>query len=703
MIQSTTKWKHFLMKNNKKYTNKISTSLKFNNIFLNNKSICSHKNNSNRLFKICNKTRYFSAASAAVDVKNKKASSANNTFHDALTNQNVEQEQSARKQLLKNTIKQVWPDDPKEWDLKTGIKPRVLLSLSCMLGGKLIMIQVPFIFKDIVDKLAVNAPVVDQTISDIATTAVPMSLLLGYGIARSSAFGFQEARNAIFASVSQPAVRRVARGVFRHLHALDMSFHLNRQTGALTRVLDRGSRSISFVMSALVFNVVPTMLELGIVCGILTHQIGSEYALCCIGTIGAYIGWTLGITQWRTKFRVEMNALENEASSKAVDSLINYETVKYFNNEDYETNRYDSSLKGYQFAARKTQTSLSLLNFGQHCIFSAGMTAMMVMAAHGVADGNMTVGDLVLVNGLLFQLSLPLNFVGSVYREVRQALIDMDQMFTLTQQQPDIIDKEHAKSLALKGCDIEFNNIDFAYSDAKERMIFNGLTFNVPAGKTVAVVGGSGSGKSTILRLLYRFFESDNGTIKIDGQDITDAYVQDLRSSIGVIPQDCVLFNDTIFNNIHYGNFDATDEEVYQAAKDARIHDAIANFPEKYNTKVGERGLKLSGGEKQRIAIARAILKDAPILVCDEATSALDGETERQIIDTLRSISHDRTTIVIAHRLSTVQHADLIIVLGDGKVAEMGAPNKLLQNKDGLYYEMWNRQQQQDQDALLFI
>ena len=549
---------------------------------------------SNRVANVYDKTRYFCAVSTNAFKNTKPVSAkANSTFHDTLTNQNIEQEQDARKQLLKNTLKQVWPADPKEWDLKTGIKPRVIAALSCMLGGKLIMIQVPFIFKDIVDRLAVDAALADQTVSEIATTAVPLSLLLGYGIARSSAFGLQEARNAIFATVTQPAVRRVARSVFRHLHALDMSFHLNRQTGALTRVLDRGSRSISFVMQALVFNVVPTFLELGIVCGLLTHQIGGEYALCCIGTIGAYVGWTLGITQWRTRFRIEMNALENEASSKAVDSLINYETVKYFNNEDYETSRYDESLRGYQFAARKTQTSLSLLNAGQHFIFSAGMAAMMVMAANGVAEGSMTVGDLVLVNGLLFQLSLPLNFVGSVYRELRQALIDMDQMFKLTQQQPDIVDSHGAKPLSLKGCNIDFKNIEFAYYDAKERNIFNGLTFNVPAGKTVAVVGGSGSGKSTILRLLYRFFECDSGTIEIDGQDIAKTTVKDLRSSIGVIPQDCVLFNDTIFNNIHYGNFDATEEEVYQAARDARIHDAIEKFPDKYETKVGERGVKI--------------------------------------------------------------------------------------------------------------
>ena len=406
-------------------------------------------------------------------------SAGSNSFHETLTNTAVEQEQDARKKLLRTMLKRVWPSEPGEWDLKTGIKPRVIAALSCMVGGKLIMIQVPFIFKDIVDKFANEASAVNQTVADVATTAVPLSLVLGYGIARSSAFGLQEARNAIFASVSQPAVREVARGVFRHLHALDLSFHLNRQTGALTRVLDRGSRSISFVMSALVFNVVPTFLELGIVCGILTHQLGGQYAMCCIGTIGAYVAWTLGITQWRTQFRIQMNALENEASSKAVDSLINYETVKYFNNEDYETRRYDTSLEGYQLAARKTQTSLSLLNAGQHVIFSAGMTGMMVMGAYGVADGSMTVGDLVLVNGLLFQLSLPLNFVGSVYREVRQALIDMDQMFTLTNQRPNIEDNAGATELALEGCDIEFKDVKFAYPEAKERNIFDGLTFNV--------------------------------------------------------------------------------------------------------------------------------------------------------------------------------------------------------------------------------
>ena len=341
------------------------------------------------------------------------------------------------------------------------------------------MIQVPFIFKDIVDNFSNEASALNQTVADVATTAVPLSLVLGYGIARSSLLVCKRLVMLFSQVCRNRQLGRWHEGVFRHLHALDLSFHLNRQTGALTRVLDRGSRSISFVMSALVFNVVPTFLELGIVCGILTHQLGGQYAMCCIGTIGAYVAWTLGITQWRTQFRIQMNALENEASSKAVDSLINYETVKYFNNEDYETRRYDTSLEGYQLAARKTQTSLSLLNAGQHLIFSAGMTGMMVMGAYGVADGSMTVGDLVLVNGLLFQLSLPLNFVGSVYREVRQALIDMDQMFTLTKQRPIIEDNAGAKELTLKGCDIEFKDIKFAYPEAKERNIFDGLTFNV--------------------------------------------------------------------------------------------------------------------------------------------------------------------------------------------------------------------------------
>ena len=623
------------------------------------------------------------------------AASKASTFHDKITDSNAaeDDERAARKNLIRETYKHVWPSDPSEWNLKTGVKPRVVAALSAMLGGKMIMIQVPFLFKNIVDTLC-NVPTTELAV--VGTTAVPMSLLLGYGIARSSAMGLQELRNAVFATVAQPAVRRVARGVFEHIHSMDLRFHLERQTGALTRVLDRGSRSISFVMNALVFNVVPTTLELSIVCGILTHQLGFQYAAVTAGTIATYVAWTFGITQWRTKFRVQMNALENEASSKAVDSLINYETVKYFNNEKFEADRYDTSLQGYQKAASKTQTSLSLLNFGQHFIFSAGMTGMMLMAAHGVVDGSMTVGDLVLVNGLLFQLSLPLNFVGSVYRELRQAMIDMDQMFALRQQQPAIVDNEVAPDLLVDGASIEFDNVHFSYDDDGERKIFDGVSFTVPAGKTLAVVGGSGTGKSTVLRLLYRFFDTAEGTIRIDGQDISQVKMDSLRRSIGVIPQDCVLFNETIFANIHYGNLNASAEDVFSAAKGAQIHDSLLKFPKGYDTKVGERGLKLSGGEKQRVAIARAILKNAPILVCDEATSALDGATEVQIMDTLRSVSSGRTTIVIAHRLSTIQHADYIIVLEDGKVAEQGSPGELKRKADGLYSRMLEEQSQKE-------
>ena len=631
-------------------------------------------------------------------VRTSATKSGSSSFHDKLTNTTEGETEDAKKKLIRETWRYVWPEDKKEWNLWTGVKPRVIAALSCMIGGKLIMIQVPFLFKNIVDTLVVQAPgaaEIAPELATVATTAVPMSLLLGYGLARSSAMGFQELRNAVFATVAQPAVRRVARGVFQHIHNLDLKFHLERQTGALTRVLDRGSRSISFVMSALVFNVVPTTLELGIVCGILTHQIGVQYAMVTTGTIAAYIAWTLGITHWRTKFRIQMNALENEASSKAVDSLINYETVKYFNNEEYEADRYDVSLRGYQKAASKTQTSLSLLNFGQHAIFSTGMTAMMVLAAHGVVDGTMTVGDLVLVNGLLFQLSLPLNFVGSVYRELRQALIDMDQMFTLRQQHPQVVSAPNAKTLDVKGASIEFEDVKFGYEDGGGRQIFDGVNFHLPAGQTMAVVGGSGAGKSTVLRLLYRFFDAQSGTIKVDDQDISGVTLDSLRQSIGVIPQDCVLFNETIFANIQYGNLNASEEEVYAAAKGAQIHDAVMSFPEGYGTKVGERGLKLSGGEKQRVAIARAILKNAPILVCDEATSALDGSTETQIMDTLRDVSSDRTTIIIAHRLSTIQHADHIIVLDNGKVAEQGSPEALMSNEGGMYHRMLHEQQQQ--------
>lgn len=579
-------------------------------------------------------------------------------------------------QIMKALLQHMWPEG------RADLKVRVAVAMSLLVGSKLINIQVPFFFKSIVDDLNADAVV-------LAAAGVPMSMLIGYGVARSTSAGFQELRNAIFATVAQGAIRSVARNVFEHLHNLDLTFHLNRQTGALSRIIDRGGRSIDFVLRAMVFNVVPTLFEIGLVAGILGTKFGASYAAITIGTLTAYSVFTIGITQWRTKFRKDMNRLDNEASSKAVDSLINYETVKYFNNEAFEADRYDESLAGYQQAALKTQTSLSLLNFGQNAIFSLGLTAAMVMTANGIVSGDMTVGDMILVNGLLFQLSVPLNFVGSVYREVRQALIDMEAMFALRAQDTQIDNAEDAVEFTPRGGEIVLEGVDFSYSP--ELPLLQGLDVSIKAGHTVAVVGSSGCGKSTILRMLYRFYDVQGGAVRVDGQDVRDVTLQSLRANIGVVPQDTVLFHDTIFHNIHYGNLQATEEEVYAAAKLARIHDAVERMPKGYNTVVGERGLKLSGGEKQRVAIARAILKDAPILLCDEATSALDTTTEQEIMASLREIGRDRTTILIAHRLSTVQDSDEILVMDAGRVVERGTHDDLLRAQ-GRYAEMWATQ-----------
>lgn len=596
--------------------------------------------------------------------------------------------------MIRGMLEYVWPKD------NQMIRNRVMLSLSLLFGAKMVNVTVPFLFKYAVDEIntATVTPAGDALLGmatvpqALGTTA--FSLLLGYGVARATAACFNELRNAVFAKVAQHSIRKLACNVFIHLHNLDLSFHLGRQTGALSKTIDRGSRAINFVLSAMVFNIVPTIFELTLVSTILGLKGGLAFTGLAWSCVGVYAAFTLAITQWRTKFRVYMNKAENEAGNKAVDSLINYETVKYFNNEKYELEKYDVSLKKYEEASLKTASSLAVLNFGQHAIFSAGLSVIMIMAANQIAKGQMTVGDLVMVNGLLFQLSIPLGFLGSVYREVRQALIDMQTMFTLMTVQSRI--KETPKAPALicdaKSATIDFNDVSFKYINGKP--IFNNLSFSIPAGKKIGIVGGSGSGKSTMVRLLFRFFEPQSGSIKVAGQNIRDIDLASLRRAIAIVPQDCVLFHDTIFHNLHYGDLSKSHEKVYEASKMAELHESVQTWPKGYETQVGERGLKLSGGEKQRVAIARVILKDSPIIVFDEATSSLDSITEHAILQALKAATVGRTSICIAHRLSTVADADEILVLEHGAVSERGTHAQLVSNPHSLYSKLWDKQKE---------
>uniref|UniRef100_A0A7N5KKR6 Iron-sulfur clusters transporter ABCB7, mitochondrial n=1 Tax=Ailuropoda melanoleuca TaxID=9646 RepID=A0A7N5KKR6_AILME len=554
-------------------------------------------------------------------------------------------------------------------------------------------IVVPFMFKYAVDSLnqmsgnMLNLSDAPNTVATMAT-----AVLIGYGISRAGAAFFNEVRNAVFGKVAQNSIRRIARNVFLHLHNLDLAFHLSRQTGALSKAIDRGTRGISFVLSALVFNLLPIMFEVTLVSGILYYRCGAQFALVTLGTLGAYTAFTVAVTRWRTRFRIEMNKADNDAGNAAIDSLLNYETVKYFNNENYEAQRYDRFLKTYETASLKSTSTLAMLNFGQSAIFSVGLTAIMVLASQGIVAGTLTVGDLVMVNGLLFQLSLPLNFLGTVYRETRQALIDMNTLFTLLKVDTRIKDKAMASPIQItpQTASVTFDNVHFEYTEGQK--VLSGISFEVPAGKKVAIVGGSGSGKSTIVRLLFRFYEPQKGNIYLAGQNIQDVSLESLRRAVGVVPQDAVLFHNTIYYNLLYGNIHASPEEVYAVAKLAGLHDAILRMPHGYDTQVGERGLKLSGGEKQRVAIARAILKDPPVILYDEATSSLDSITEETILGAMKDAVKHRTSIFIAHRLSTVVDADEIIVLDQGKIAERGTHRGLLTNPGSIYSEMWHTQ-----------
>jgi ABC transporter ATM len=581
--------------------------------------------------------------------------------------------------IMREMSRYLWPKD------NLGTKLRVSSAVALLIGAKVLNVQVPFYFKSIVDSMNIDIAAVGGTATTIAG-----SMIIAYGASRIGATIFQELRNAIFASVAQKAIRRVACNVFDHLLRLDLNFHLSKQTGGLTRAIDRGTKGISFLLTSMVFHILPTALEISMVCGILTWQYGAKFAAITALTMVAYTAFTIWTTAWRTKFRRAANAADNKASTVAVDSLINYEAVKYFNNEKFEVARYNMALKEYEKSSIKVATSLAFLNSGQNIIFSSALTAMMYLACDGVAHGSLTVGDLVMVNQLVFQLSVPLNFLGSVYRELRQSLLDMETLFSLQKVNVSITDKPDAKPLSLvKGGEIKFENVNFGYH--VDRLILQNLSLTIPAGKKVAIVGPSGCGKSTLLRLLFRSYDVQGGRILIDDQDIRDVQVDSLRRSIGVVPQDTPLFNDTVEHNIRYGSIDATQEQVIAAAQRARVHDIIEKFPEGYKTKVGERGMMISGGEKQRLAMSRLLLKDPPLLFFDEATSALDTHTEQALMLNINGILREksRTSVFVAHRLRTIFDSDLIIVLKEGSVAEMGTHRELI-DRAGVYAELWS-------------
>ena len=562
------------------------------------------------------------------------------------------------------------------------LRGRVLLAVALMVGAKLTNVYVPILYKQAVDLLNGEAG---------TAVALPIGLLLAYGVARLFAVAFGELRDAVFAKVAQRAMRTSALKTFEHLHALSLRFHLDRQTGGLSRVIERGVSGVEFLLNFMVFNIVPTILEILLVCGILWGLFDWRFAAVTAVTIFGYIAFSLVVTEWRIKFRREMNERDTEANTKAVDSLLNFETVKYFGNEAHESRRYDVALQQYERAAIRSKVSLAMLNIGQAGIIAIGLVAINSMAAMGVIAGAMTVGDFVLVNAYLIQLYMPLNFLGFVYRQIRQSLTDMDAMFGLLKVDREVADKADAPALAAGGGEIVFDHVNFGYDE--RRPILKDVSFTVPPGKKVAIVGPSGAGKSTISRILFRFYDVVDGAVRIDGQDIRDVTQESLRAAIGIVPQDTVLFNDTIYYNIAYGRPDATPAEVEEAARMARIHDFVVSTPDGYQTRVGERGLKLSGGEKQRVAIARTILKRPAILLFDEATSALDTHTEQEIQKSLDEVSADRTTLVIAHRLSTVVGADEIIVLDQGRIVERGRHARLLAG-EGAYAAMWKRQQE---------
>ncbi len=594
---------------------------------------------------------------------------------------------------MPSTIALPGPDlaQRRDWETIKSLMPylwawkwRVIFALTCLITAKLANVSVPLIFKDIIDSFTLPR--------EQSMLMVPLGLLATYGVLRFSTGLFTELREIIFARVTQRAQRTIALQVFEHMHALSLRFHLERQTGGLTRDIERGTRAVGSLISYTIYSILPTLIEIALVLGILIARYDTSFAIITLVTLSVYVTYTIIVTNWRTKIRREANEFDSAANVRAVDSLINYETVKYFNNERWEAERYDAQLQLWEVAQVRTQVSLSYLNLGQALIVAFGVTAMMWRATVGVVSGTMTVGDIVLVNAFLMQLYMPLNHLGVLYREIRQSLTDIERLFGLLTHNREVQDAPDARALAAGPCSVDFDNVGFSYDP--NRAILDDVRFSIPAGRSLAVVGHSGSGKSTLARLLYRFYDVSSGGIRINGSDIRGLGQASLRAAIGIVPQDTVLFNDTIFYNIQYGRPMAPREDVIEAARAAHLHEFIERLPDGYETRVGERGLKLSGGEKQRVAIARALLKNPPILIFDEATSALDSKTEKSIQAELDHVAQGHTTLIIAHRLSTIMNADEILVLDNGRIVERGSHRELLARND-IYAQMWALQQQE--------